>query len=167
MINPPSETIEQQKLEQSRLKELFTYDKDTGEFTRRRKICGSNGLKVGEKKDDKGYYRIKIDKKQYRLHQLAFLYIYGYIPKEIDHKNKNRADNSIENLRDVSRTQNMRNKNIYKNNSSGEKGIHINKNGMFIVQISGSDGKRYRGQFKSIEEAKAVRKQYEKKFNYE
>ena len=52
---------------------------------------------------------------------------YGYLPKEIDHINKNCLDNRIENLREVTRTQNNLNQNLRKDNSSGHSGIYFSK----------------------------------------
>ncbi len=54
--------------------------------------------------------------------------VYGLIPEgmEIDHINRNRRDNRLENLRLVSRSQNNFNKGKYRNNTSGYKGVTLN-----------------------------------------
>jgi len=57
-----------------------------------------------------GYYATSHKGKQYLVHRLIWLYHYGYLPIEIDHINRIRTDNRIQNLREVSRTENMRNK---------------------------------------------------------
>lgn len=44
---------------------------------------------------------------------------------DVDHKNHNTLDNQKENLRICSKSQNMYNKNTYKNNSSGYKGVSL------------------------------------------
>ncbi len=56
-------------------------------------------------------------------HRLIFMYHHGYFPKEIDHINKDRADNRIENLRDVNRTQNKLNTTKQSNNKSQYKNV--------------------------------------------
>lgn len=52
---------------------------------------------------------------------------HGYEPSEIDHINRNRADNRIENLREVSRTQNNYNHPMRTDNTSGVRGVSWNK----------------------------------------
>jgi hypothetical protein len=47
-------------------------------------------------------------------HQLAFLYMTGSIPIEIDHANGDRADNRWANLREATRKQNNGNRRKYK-----------------------------------------------------
>ena len=71
-------------LNQARLKDLFSYDAETGLFKRFRRL--------GPKKDiaghiaTKGHRQIMVDKKLYMAHRLAWLYIYGYFPDTlIDH----------------------------------------------------------------------------------
>jgi len=73
-----------------------------------------------------GYACSYINGKQQRLHRLLFEHVYGYSPKEIDHKNGNKFDNQIENLRDCTRSQNQANSKI-REGSSKYKGVHWNK----------------------------------------
>ncbi|MDD0156969.1 HNH endonuclease signature motif containing protein, partial [Shigella flexneri] len=57
-----------------------------------------------------GYNAINIDGVRYFAHRLAWLYVYGEWPKqEIDHIDRNRRNNAISNLRDVSRVVNALN----------------------------------------------------------
>ncbi len=56
--------------------------------------------------------------------------------KEIDHINRDGLDNRRENLRVVSRSQNLRNRRAFKNNKSGYKGVSFNKQtGKWRMQI--------------------------------
>ncbi len=60
----------------------------------------------------------------YSAHSLIWLLLYGYLTEnQIDHKNGIRNDNRLINLQEVSRDCNLRNKQIYKNSSSGYRGI--------------------------------------------
>lgn len=80
------------------------------------------------KQNSLGYVQIKISGKLYHAHRLAWLYVYGYMPeKEIDHINRIRDDNRIANLREATSQLNSLNTGIYKNNTSGSKGIYYNK----------------------------------------
>lgn len=70
---------------QDRLKELFTYDPDTGLFTR---TIGRKGVAAGSIAGTvllNGYIKISIDHKQYLAHRLAWIYVNGYAPDSIDH----------------------------------------------------------------------------------
>ena len=66
-----------------------------------------NGLKAGTNRE--GYIIIKIDSKKYPAHRIAWLIVFGYMPKMIDHKNRNRSDNRICNLREVDNYGNTQN----------------------------------------------------------
>jgi hypothetical protein len=74
-----------------------------------------------------GYRHVTWLGKQHKVHRLIYLFVHGYMPKEIDHINGNRADNSIENLREVTRSQNQCNKTMCSSNTSGYKGVSWHK----------------------------------------
>lgn len=113
-------------LTQDRLKELLTYDCDTGEFywsTTPRKGVRAGKL-AGNVTADRNGVRIRIDRVEYKAHRLAWLYVHGGWPAgEIDHANGNPYDNRLINLRDASHTQNMGNAKRREDNSSGFKGV--------------------------------------------
>lgn len=105
-------------LTQNRLKELLIYEPDTGRFVwRPRPVkCKQDatwnsawaGGEAGTKKD--GYFIICIDYRLYRAHRLAFMYMLGRPPKaDVDHENRDRADNRWSNLREATRSQNLAN----------------------------------------------------------
>lgn len=111
---------------QDELKKVLSYNSVTGVFTwivpRR---CGS--ISAGDKAgnlNNQGYIQIQIDKKRYLGHRLAWLYIYGFFPENsLDHINRVRDDNRIENLREVSNSCNIRNSKPHANNTSGVRGV--------------------------------------------
>jgi len=108
---------------QKELKELLHYAPDTGLFTRR--ITRHNhaaGSVVGF--DHQGYRRTRIDKKNYMLHRLAFLYMEGDLPPAVDHINRVRDDNRWCNLRRSNWQHNATNKGMHSNNRSGLPGVH-------------------------------------------
>lgn len=93
-----------------RLRQLVHYDPETGKFTRR--VSLSNAVKVGDEAGrhlKSGYYFFWVDGKRYAAHRLAWLYIHGQWPVEIDHRNGIRSDNRIDNLRDVDNSTNSEN----------------------------------------------------------
>lgn len=93
----------------SRLKQLLSYDADTGEFTR---IVDCGNRKAGEiaGADSHGYVVIRIDRKNYLAHRLAWFYCTGvWAVATIDHKNGIRNDNRLDNLREAEHTLNNAN----------------------------------------------------------
>jgi hypothetical protein len=141
-------------LTQARLRELFHYDPDTGVFHWQVAKTGvprrRNGLAGSV---DAGYVRIKVDGHQYRAHRLVWLYVHGVWPDgEIDHINRNRSDNRLCNLRDVSFTTNQQNQSLpTKNNKAGFLGVHRAKGGRFVAQIECSGHNYYLGRFDTPE----------------
>ena len=93
-----------------RLKILLHYDEKSGLFTRKiNKGKGKAGDIVGSTQTN-GYLQVCIDGKLYYLHRIAWLYVYGEWPNEIDHIDRNVLNNSIDNLRDVSHGENCKNR---------------------------------------------------------
>ncbi len=160
-------------LTQSRLKEYFNYDHETGVFTYRVSVKGS-GRRAGDvagciadyvpaknqqtaNATPRKIMYLGIDYKIYRAHRLAWLYIYGEMPNgKIDHKNGNPLDNRIENLRiasDRMNSQNIRKAQPY--NKTGVLGVGIDKaRGCFKSEIRLPSGKRkFLGRFKTVDEA--------------
>lgn len=72
----------------------------------------------------RGYLRVSVDKISYMAHRLAFLYMTGRWPLEIDHIDGNKKNNVWRNLREVTRTQNMNNNaHVMPRALSGIKGV--------------------------------------------
>lgn len=110
-----------------RLKEIIDYNPESGIFIAkiRRSHC-QKGDVVGCNYGD-GYMRTAIDGRDYLLHRLAWFYVYGQMPKMIDHINGDRGDNRIENLRIADYHINARNSCRKTNSSARFKGISWHK----------------------------------------
>ena len=94
---------------QKRLRELFNYDAKTGSLTHKRNV---SQVKIGDEVGcihSSGYRICSVDDKKYRVHRLIWVLVNGYAPDFIDHINGVRSDNRIENLRNVTVKENMRN----------------------------------------------------------
>ena len=118
-----------------RLKELMDYDPLTGVFTAKVRTGGRvvPGTVLGT--NNCGYVRISVDGKLYYGHQLAFLFMTGSIPSEIDHDDRNRGNNRWANLRDVTHSENAINCDVRKTNKLGIKGVHELPNGRFRARF--------------------------------
>jgi hypothetical protein len=111
-------------LAQKRLKELLHYDPDTGLFTRVKQVGRFNSGEVVGYSNGRGWLRVKIDGKHYKLHRLAFLYMEGeFPPEEVDHKNRIRDDNRWCNLRHATRGKNNVNRLTKGNSDTGYRGV--------------------------------------------
>ena len=99
------------------LKNQLNYNANTGKFywkivkPRSRYSIGDD---AGCLNKNNKYVQIRINQKTYLAHRLAYMFVYGVIPEEVDHINHDRADNRIENLRSSNRCMNSRNLKDYK-----------------------------------------------------
>jgi hypothetical protein len=117
-------------LTQGRVKELFNYDPETGELIRRVSVGKTKASDVAGCPNGQGYLQTMVDGNRYFNHRLVWLHVYGYFPEHgIDHINRNRSDNRLENLREVSQSCNMRNARQPSTNTSGVQGVCWNKRG--------------------------------------
>ena len=125
------------KLTQERVRELFDYRED-GVLVRR--VSTSPTARKGEvitRRHNEGYVLVKIDKKEYRVHRIVWLWHHGYLPENVvDHINHIKDDNRIENLREVTQKCNLRNSKVSAKNTSGVRGVHYDKrSGKWGAQI--------------------------------
>lgn len=121
---------------------LFKYDPITGHLLKKDKPVGTP--------HSLGYLKIKIKGKTYFVHRIIFLYCSGRWPNRIDHLNRNKSDNRLENLRECTNSNNGSNRGLMANNSSGFKGVHWQRStGYWRAQV----GYKVIGHFKTKEEA--------------
>lgn len=107
-----------------RLKELLSYDPDTGIWTWRVARSNCHPGDVVASKTTAGYIQVMIDRKNYTGHRLAWFYMTGEWPiRKIDHKDCDRSNNRWENLRLADDTENRRNVKRSRNNTTGFKGV--------------------------------------------
>lgn len=143
---------------QEELKELLHYNPDTGVFiwikVPKKSLKISVGLVAGYK-NYYGYCSIYIKGALFPAHRLAFLYMNGLMPVNfIDHVNGNPFDNKFDNLREASHLENMRNKKMRKDNTSGYVGIeYVNKSNRWRAVCNTGGKKNFLGSFASKEEA--------------
>lgn len=107
---------------------MLRYEPDSGLFFWIEKSGTRRANSIAGTKDRNGYIVITIDKKPYRAHRLAWLFLTGEFPDAgIDHINRIRDDNRASNLRLATTNQNQHNTGLSSNNKSGFKGVYFNK----------------------------------------
>ncbi len=111
---------------QTRLLELFIYEDGALYWEKSLNNRAPIGTVAGTNLH-KGYKVVGIDGTNYLLHRLIYLYHHGLLPTSIDHIDGNTTNNSIDNLRKATLSQNQCNKKIGINNTSGIKGVTWNK----------------------------------------
>lgn len=142
-----------------RLREVLDYDRETGVFAW--KVTTSNRAKAGTIAGHKhifGYTIIMVDGHRYPAHRLAWLYQTGKWPNQIiDHINGCPNDNRFSNLREATHVENSRNSRKPSNNTSGFKGVRLDKRWNRWVAEIRTDGKRKSlGRFDTPDEAYAA-----------
>ena len=145
---------------QEKLLEIFEY-KDGGLYW---KISPAHRVKVGDrfgalnKRDN--YRTGAVKSKPYREHRLIYLYHHGTLPAVLDHINRNREDNRIENLREATYSENSRNKKGHKNNTSGSRNVSFYKRlNKWRVQLNINGKNKHFGYFLNFDEACSVAEQ--------
>lgn len=128
--------------------------------------------KIGKKAgsfNKNGYKAICLNNKKYYNHRLIFMMFNGYLPKYIDHIDGNLKNNSINNLRQATDSQNNYNQKMPKTNTSGIKSVSWDKNrNKWHVQVISEKKVVFQKRFDDIELAEFVaieaRNKYHGKF---
>jgi len=104
---------------------------------------------------DDGYRRVKLLGRHYLAHRIIWKMRTGEEPPNtLDHVNGRRADNRPEQLRPATFAEQNLNKGLYRNNTSGYRGVSFHaRNGKWQAKV----GNRYVGLFLTIEAAAAAR----------
>ena len=147
--------MNRETITQKRLKELVSYDPDTGRFTL---LIASARRPVGTVftvKYPNHYIKISLDGRAYEAHRLAWFYVHGVFPHRIDHKDRVRTNNKIENLRPATYSQNMYNTPMRRSNTSGFKGVSFVK-GRWQASCGVNKKNHYLGSYATPEEASAA-----------
>lgn len=111
------------------LRQVIHYDPDTGLFTwikcpRSSILPGSPAASLGKA----GYMNLQVNKRLYKAHRLAWLYMTGEWPKDtVDHINRVKSDNRWENLREATALQQIANRVCLRNSKAGLKGVSYAK----------------------------------------
>jgi hypothetical protein len=135
-----------------RLNILFVYI-DGALYRKLRLISGFRVGAIAGCPNEHGYWSIRVDGKIYLRHRLIFLMHHGYLPEVIDHINRVPGDDHIDNLREVTPSQNQINSDRY----DGAKGFSYDKErNRFRARIEVNRKTVHLGYFVTAEEARAA-----------
>jgi len=155
-------------MNQAELKKIIHYDPLSGIFTW--KSIRSRRIKAGDRAANPkggGYCFIQFEGESYLAHRLAWLYVHGKFPDQIDHINHNPADNRIVNLRASSYRVNAKNRTLSISSSTGIYGVRFRQDKNRWVSTIGIDGTQWHlGQFDNFFDACCCRKAAERKHNF-
>jgi hypothetical protein len=106
----------------------------------------------------------------FRAHRLAWWFVKGELPSELDHKNGIRSDNRWRNLRLVTRTQNNINpvNRLRSDNKSGHRGVswktHRSGRSCWHARITVNGRIILLGDYADLDQAVAARKEAERRY---
>ena len=115
-----------------------------------------------------GHRRFMYKRKCYSLHRIIWLMHYGVFPVEIDHKDTNKLNNRVENLR-LADHKNQQNVGFRLDNTSGAKNVYWFKpRKLWTVIVTANKVRHHMGYFDDFELADLVateaRNKYHKEF---
>ena len=162
------------KLTTELVRELLHYSEETGIFTWRNRerhwfksqrsfniwnnrFAGAMAGSVGE--DAGGYptVRITLLGQPWLAHRLAFIWMNEALPDQVDHSNRNPLDNRWKNLAASSQEENMKNRSMSSNNTSGVTGVSWHKaSGKWQARVKIDGKQKCLGCFTDLQEAAEV-----------
>lgn len=152
----------------SEISKYLSYNPENGVFTwvgvplhGKKELLGTRAGTVHKH----GYRVIRLHGKQHRAARLAWLFSNGEWPiNTIDHKNGNRDDDRIENLREATKAEQNQNIVRSENSSTGIQGVYFNS-GKWRVMIGVSRKLVWLGSYDSKDEAIEARKAGKAKYH--
>lgn len=120
------------------------------------KIAGTKN----KKKSGLSHLRVRVNNQRFYVHRIIWTMVNGEIPDgmEIDHSDGNGLNNSIDNLRLVTKRENNLNRPKSSRNTSGVTGVSWNnRDGKWVAHIGLNGNIKHLGYFDKIDDAKEAR----------
>ena len=140
---------------QQELLKYLKYDPITGHLTWIKKAGNSTILNSRAGSTTKtGYRRFTFKGKNYQEHHIIWCIVHGHFPThQIDHEDQVRDNNAIHNLKEVTQSENARNRSR-RNTHIDEAGIwYCKRRKRYIAEITYEGKKVYQATFINIDEA--------------
>jgi hypothetical protein len=137
------------------IEDLLRYDPETGLLhwkVYNNSRAPKDGVAGYERPD--GYIEVRVNRKAYYAHRIAFYLMTGRWPDKIDHINRIRNDNRWCNIRECGNSDNLKNRTT--TNKFGHKGI-TKRGNRFIVT---GHNHKYLKMAKTLEEAILISNEY-------
>ena len=123
------------------------------------------GQKAGYLQKSRNRWKIKIDSKEYMLHNIVWVHMHGDRPSGlfVDHIDRDASNNAASNLRLVTHRMNCQNR-IYRKAKNTHVGVYASGNG-WVARISIAGVLKHLGYFKAKENAINARESAVAKYN--
>lgn len=144
-------------MDQETAKDIFDYRGDGLYWKYDRGSNAKAGTRAGRLLQT-GYRSIQVSGRRYQEHRLVYLWHHGFMPAQIDHINRTKSDNRIENLRSADHSKNQMNTDD-RGNESGFRGVRfVPKTGKWVARIYRNNKEIRIGTFTTPEKASAAYK---------
>lgn len=103
---------------------------------------------ITEDTSSEGYLRVRVNGKLYGVHRIAWAISHGTLPMKIDHRNRVRSDNRLQNLRAATTAQNNMNRPMHSGKGVKLKGVSFHKRSQtYRARIKVNKTSHWLGQF--------------------
>jgi hypothetical protein len=150
---------------------LYWKERSPKYFKNEKRVSNWNGRFAGKPAfttlKPEGYLQGTLFRKHHYAHRIIWWMTNGIEPSEIDHRNGIRSDNRIENLKNVSSSENSKNLKLMKHNTSSCSGVYLNrKQDVWVAQITIDKKRKFLGSFKDKKDAINARKEAESYYGF-
>ncbi len=142
---------------------MFSYDPATGNLIWLPRVNNAGGFNVrfagkpAGTLSATGYINVRIGRREHKAHRIIWEMLVGPIQDEIDHIDRNRANNRLENLRPATRSENNMNRPVFKRHKVGSKGITYDaKKKLYRARVQVGGKRIGLGRYKSLADAEAA-----------
>jgi len=138
----------------STIKDILKFDYDNGTYE-----IITNCITIYKSNPKNGYPSIRIYNKEYMIHRLIWMVYYNiehykFLPKCIDHIDRNKHNFKIKNLRSVSIKENNKNRNKKSDPAKYGKCVYYNEIlNQYTVRMAFDGGIKYTETFEKLEDA--------------